>query len=29
MEPAFGTTCHGAGRVMSRTGARKQITGAD
>jgi tRNA-splicing ligase RtcB len=29
MERAFGTTCHGAGRRMSRTRARKQITGAD
>jgi tRNA-splicing ligase RtcB len=28
MERSFGTTCHGAGRRMSRTGARKQITGA-
>jgi tRNA-splicing ligase RtcB len=29
MERSFGTTCHGAGRLMSRTGARKQIHGAD
>ena len=29
MERSFGTTCHGAGRRMSRTGARRQITGAD
>ncbi len=29
MERSFGTTCHGAGRRMSRTGARKQISGAD
>lgn len=28
MEHSFGTTCHGAGRLMSRTGARRQITGA-
>ena len=28
MEQSFGTTCHGAGRRMSRTGARKEITGA-
>jgi tRNA-splicing ligase RtcB len=28
MEHSFGTTCHGAGRRMSRTGARKEITGA-
>jgi tRNA-splicing ligase RtcB (3'-phosphate/5'-hydroxy nucleic acid ligase) len=27
MERSFGTTCHGAGRRMSRTRARKQITG--
>lgn len=27
MERSFGTTCHGAGRRMSRTGARKRITG--
>src|SRR3712207_9529343 len=27
MARSFGTTCHGAGRVMSRTGARKQIGG--
>ena len=29
MERSFGTTCHGAGRVMSRTGARKQIGGGE
>jgi tRNA-splicing ligase RtcB len=29
MERSFGTTCHGAGRRMSRTGARKQIGGAE
>jgi tRNA-splicing ligase RtcB len=29
MEQSFGTTCHGAGRRMSRTGARHQITGAE
>lgn len=29
MERAFGTTCHGAGRQMSRTGARKTIGGAE
>jgi tRNA-splicing ligase RtcB len=28
MEHSFGTTCHGAGRRMSRTGARKEISGA-
>jgi len=29
MERSFGTTCHGAGRRMSRTGARKKINGAE
>jgi tRNA-splicing ligase RtcB len=29
MELSFGTTCHGAGRRMSRTGARKRIGGAE
>jgi tRNA-splicing ligase RtcB len=29
MERSFGTTCHGAGRAMSRTRARKRIAGAD
>jgi len=29
MKRSFGTTCHGAGRRMSRTGARRQITGAE
>jgi len=28
MERSFGSTCHGAGRRMSRTGARRQIGGA-
>jgi tRNA-splicing ligase RtcB len=28
MDQSFGTTCHGAGRRMSRTGARKEISGA-
>lgn len=28
LELSFGTTCHGAGRRMSRTGARRQIGGA-
>jgi tRNA-splicing ligase RtcB len=28
VELAFGTTCHGAGRALSRTGARKRIQGA-
>ncbi|MGZ4395751.1 MAG: RtcB family protein [Gaiellaceae bacterium] len=28
LERSFGSTCHGAGRRMSRTGARKQIGGA-
>jgi tRNA-splicing ligase RtcB (3'-phosphate/5'-hydroxy nucleic acid ligase) len=28
MVRSFGTTCHGAGRRMSRTGARREITGA-
>jgi tRNA-splicing ligase RtcB len=27
MERSFGSACHGAGRRMSRTGARRQITG--
>ena len=27
LEHSFGTTCHGAGRRMSRTGAKKQVTG--
>jgi tRNA-splicing ligase RtcB len=27
LERSFGTTCHGAGRRMSRTRARKEITG--
>ena len=26
---SFGSTCHGAGRRLSRTGARKQVAGAD
>jgi len=29
LERSFGTTCHGAGRQMSRTGARRRIAGAD
>jgi tRNA-splicing ligase RtcB len=29
MDHSFGTTCHGAGRAMSRTRARKQIGGAE
>jgi tRNA-splicing ligase RtcB len=29
MERSFGTTCHGAGRRMSRTEARKQVQGAE
>ena len=29
MELTFGSTCHGAGRVMSRTRARKTVRGAD
>jgi tRNA-splicing ligase RtcB (3'-phosphate/5'-hydroxy nucleic acid ligase) len=29
MQRSFGTTCHGAGRRMSRTGARKRIKGAE
>src|SRR6266511_1607214 len=29
LERSFGSTCHGAGRTLSRTGARKQIRGAD
>jgi tRNA-splicing ligase RtcB len=29
MERSFGTTCHGAGRAMSRTRARKQIGGSE
>jgi tRNA-splicing ligase RtcB (3'-phosphate/5'-hydroxy nucleic acid ligase) len=29
MERSFGTTCHGAGRVLSRTAARKRIKGAE
>jgi len=29
MERSFGTTCHGAGRRMSRTGARRRIGGAE
>jgi tRNA-splicing ligase RtcB len=28
MERFLGTTCHGAGRRMGRTGARREITGA-
>ncbi|MGD0167803.1 MAG: RtcB family protein [Gaiellaceae bacterium] len=29
LERSFGTTCHGAGRLMSRTGAKKQIQGSE
>ncbi len=29
IERSFGTVCHGAGRLMSRTGARKRVQGAD
>jgi tRNA-splicing ligase RtcB (3'-phosphate/5'-hydroxy nucleic acid ligase) len=29
IELAFGSTCHGAGRRLSRTGARKQVSGAE
>jgi len=29
MERSFGTTCHGAGRAMCRTAARKRIGGAE
>ncbi|HSP73122.1 MAG TPA: RtcB family protein [Gaiellaceae bacterium] len=29
LEHSFGTTCHGAGRRMSRTGARKRIGGGE
>jgi tRNA-splicing ligase RtcB len=29
MESSFGTVCHGAGRRLSRTRARKQVKGAD
>jgi tRNA-splicing ligase RtcB (3'-phosphate/5'-hydroxy nucleic acid ligase) len=29
VELSFGSTCHGAGRRLSRTGARKQVSGAE
>ena len=29
MTRSFGTTCHGAGRMLSRTAARRQITGGE
>jgi tRNA-splicing ligase RtcB len=29
LELSFGTACHGAGRALSRTGARKRVSGAD
>ena len=29
MEQSFGTVCHGAGRRLSRTAARKQVAGAE
>jgi tRNA-splicing ligase RtcB len=28
LERSFGSACHGAGRQLSRTGARRQISGA-
>jgi tRNA-splicing ligase RtcB (3'-phosphate/5'-hydroxy nucleic acid ligase) len=28
MDQTFGTVCHGAGRAMSRAGARKRVQGA-
>ena len=28
-ERSFGSTCHGAGRTLSRTGARKRIRGSE
>jgi tRNA-splicing ligase RtcB len=28
MERSFGSACHGAGRRMSRAGARREVTGA-
>ena len=29
MERSFGTACHGAGRRLSRTAAKKQMSGAE
>jgi tRNA-splicing ligase RtcB len=29
MEKTFGSTCHGAGRVMSRTQAKKKLSGKE
>jgi tRNA-splicing ligase RtcB len=29
IELAFGSTCHGAGRRLSRTGARKEVSGSE
>ena len=29
MEQTFGSTCHGAGRMMSRTAAKKQVRGEE
>jgi tRNA-splicing ligase RtcB (3'-phosphate/5'-hydroxy nucleic acid ligase) len=29
LERSFGTTCHGAGRRLSRTAAKREIAGAD
>ena len=29
MEQSFGSSCHGAGRVMSRTRARQQVTATE
>ena len=29
LDYSFGTTCHGAGRLLSRTAARKQVAGGD
>ena len=29
LERSFGTTCHGAGRRLSRTAVRKQVQGAE
>jgi tRNA-splicing ligase RtcB len=29
MKETFGSTCHGAGRVKSRTGAKKSLKGVD
>jgi len=29
LERSFGSACHGAGRALSRTGARKRVEGAE